>query len=304
VPTTNENIEPLLYWVHEREKIRLARLADAGAPWTDDPILTTYRFCNVHRRDDRVSAWLRKNVLTEKNIKADLSSFLLFAALCRWINWPPTIQAILDAKLYPSNRIDFAKTGRLLDKLSKTQKVWTGAYMIQAPKVKGAKKGKYIASTVVGKNLKANLPNLCSYFTEFRGAERSYKTVWDFLKAQDGYGSFMAGQIAGDLTYTSLLKSAGDLKTWAPIGPGSVRGFNRMLGVSGADRRALSRRPSEELWLEKLAEWRQAIIERMGADYEDLTALDVQNCLCEVDKYLRVKLEQGRPRARYSAHQY
>ncbi len=115
----------------------------------------------------------------------------------------------------------------------------------------------------------------------------------------DGYGSFMAGQIAGDWTYTSLLGQAYDLKTWAPMGPGSVRGFNRI--TTG---KKSAKKPPEAIWLQKLTDWRSAIVERMGEDYEDMTALDVQNCLCETDKLLRVQLNEGRPRAKYAAHTY
>lgn len=47
--------ERLCYWVAEREQIRNRNEAGQSAPWTADPILETYRFTNVRRRDDRVS---------------------------------------------------------------------------------------------------------------------------------------------------------------------------------------------------------------------------------------------------------
>lgn len=288
-------LDTLRYFVRERETIRQLREQGHPAPWTNDEILQKYRFCNVRRRDDRVSRWLQDHVLLEKNIEYDLKSFLLFAALCRWVNWPPTIQAILDAGLYPKHRIDFKKIGKLIDKLSKKDKVWTGAYMIRAPK-RGGKKGKFVAEEVVGKCLKGILPALTTLLTDTSPGP-SYQAVWATLRKAPNYGSFMAGQIAGDLTYTPLLRSAIDLPTWAPMGPGSVRGFNRLMGFE-----PLRKRPTEELWLEKLAEWREIIIHATGQD--GLTALDAQNCLCELDKYLRVKNSEGRPRANYNPHTY
>lgn len=288
-----DDLEPLLYWCHERESIRARKLDGMAAPWTTDPILATYRFCNLHRRNDRVSAWLLKNVLIEKNIKYDLRSFLMFAAWCRWVNWPPTIKAVLDAGLYPKKRIDWKKIGKLVDQLGKSGKVWTGAYMIRAPK-KGQKKGRFVAETVVGKNFKAMLPKIVALLAE---DTKSYQEIWAVLQTIDGYGSFMAGQIAGDLTYTPLLRTAIDLQSWAPMGPGSIRGFNRIIGNS-----RINQKPSEELWSQKLIEWRAAIIERLGPEYEDLTTLDVQNSLCEISKYLAVKTNTGRMRARYRTH--
>ena len=294
-----DDLKPLLYFVHERESIRMMKVEGNPPPYTDDPILGTYRFCNVRRGDDRVSSWLKENVLTEKNIKADLKGFLMFSALGRWINWPPTLQLIMRSGLYPTKKIDWKKIGKLIDDVSKKGKAWTGAYMIRAPKKKGLKKGKYVAETVVGKNLGKVVDILADYFTITPPAERSYQAVHAMLMGIHGYGSFMAGQIAGDWTYTSLLSQAYDLKTWAPMGPGSVRGFNRLTTGKKA-----GRKPPEELWLKKLGEWRAAVVKRMGERYEDLTALDIQNCLCETDKLLRVQQGEGRPRAKYSAHTY
>ena len=293
-----DDLKPLLYFVHERESIRLKKLAGRPAPWTKDEILAKHRFCNVKRADDRVSLWLRENVLTPTNIdNYPLENFLLFSAWCRWINWPPTIKAVMDAGLFPSKKpLDWKRIGKLVDTLGKSGKVFTGAYMIRASREKGAKKGKYISEVVVGKNLKALVPKLMTALTSDGGAA-SYRGIWQMLQTVTGYGSFMSGQIAGDWTYTSLLGNAVDLKGWAPMGPGSVRGFNRIIGNE-----KLNKKPSEELWVQKLGEWRAAIIKRMGSEYERLTALDVQNCLCEISKYLAVKTNTGRCRANYKSH--
>lgn len=290
-------IEDLIYWCREREEIRKRKLAGRPAPWTDDPILTRYRFCNVHRRDDRVSTWLRENVLTEQNIEYNLRSFLMFSALARWLNWPPTIKAIMDAGLYPRKRVDWVKIGKLIDTLGKKQKVWTGAYMIRAPKKAGMKKGKFVSEVVVGKNFGAMVPRLIKGLQQLTEPAPTYQGTWVTLQEIDGYGSFMAGQIAGDWTYTSLLGRAPDLNTFAPMGPGSVRGFNRMMGNE-----KINKRPPEDLWLQKLGEWRAQVIEALGPEYADLTALDIQNTLCETDKLLRVRNEEGRPRANYRTH--
>jgi hypothetical protein len=44
-----------VYFVGERETIRLRRESGQPRPWTDDPILAAWSFCNVRREDDRVS---------------------------------------------------------------------------------------------------------------------------------------------------------------------------------------------------------------------------------------------------------
>lgn len=300
-----DDIKPLLYWCKEREKMRLKRQQLVGADgspipgvvYTTDPILAMYRFCNLRRAEDRVSRWLRNNVLTPENIELDLASFLMFSAWCRWVNWPPTIKAVMDAGLYPRKKVNWVKIGALVDELGKTGKAWTGAYMVRAPG-RGKKKGAFIAEEVIGTHFKALLPSLIGRDGLFsRAPGPSYQEIWNALRKAPNFGSFMAGQVAGDWTYTPLLQNALDLTTWAPMGPGSIRGFNRIIGNPN-----LKQKPSEELWIEKLGIWRTAIIQKLGPGYGDLTALDVQNSLCEISKYLAVQTGTGRVRANYKTH--
>jgi 5-hmdU DNA kinase, helical domain len=286
---------PLIYWAIERERIRKNKESMLPPPWTEDPILQKYRFCNVRRQDDRVSQWLIGNVL---NFAADFDDhmvFLKWVALCRWVNWPPTLGEILvhpgkdkfkDMVTY--DHIKLKAIGAFIDKrCAEGEKAWTGAYMVRAPskrKYPGIAKGSFVAEVVVGamdKHKHALLEALNS---------DSAEAMWKVVCAIPNWGSFMAGQFVADLTYTSLLDHAYDLNTWAPQGPGSRRGFNRLLG------RDLYAKIEQAEWLDKLQEWR-VNIENQGIPHVNL--MDTQNCLCEVDKYLRVKAGQGRPRSTY-----
>ena len=50
---------PVLWrFAAERQHIYLRRLAGETAPWTDDPVLSAYRFTNAFRAADRVSQYL------------------------------------------------------------------------------------------------------------------------------------------------------------------------------------------------------------------------------------------------------
>src|SRR4051794_3952118 len=51
------------YWkfAAERQSIFFRRLSDP-LPWTNDPILTKFKFTNAYRASDRVSQYLIKNV--------------------------------------------------------------------------------------------------------------------------------------------------------------------------------------------------------------------------------------------------
>jgi len=287
--------KPLIYWAVERERIRLKKEAGLPPPWTEDRILRQYRFCNVRRRDDKVSRWLCDRVLQEFHIETNLRNFLLFSAFCRWVNWPPTINAILDEGMFKIGRpMDWTAIGSRVDELQRTGvKAWTGAYMVRAKPGDGDRgKGRFVAEDVIEKSL---TPVLDRLVMEVKEPHRSRQVVWETLEGCLNWGSFMAGQVVADWGYTSLLKDAYDTNTWAPMGPGSKRGLNRLLG------RPVKHKITQMEWESLLPALHIDLLAALGPGYEDLTLHDVQNCLCEVDKYLRVQYGEGRPRATYKS---
>src|SRR5262249_18173428 len=58
------------YWrfAAERQKIFFQRLEGRHRPWTDDPILRTYKFTNAYRASDRVSQYLIRNVIYREDL--------------------------------------------------------------------------------------------------------------------------------------------------------------------------------------------------------------------------------------------
>src|SRR5580765_2305755 len=112
----------LCYWIQERELIRVNRLQGKPKPWTDDPILQSYRFCNVHREDDKVTKWIRGNW----GMWGDHPNYTLGMALARFINWPPTLEAVgFPVRWDP-------KVVEAIIKLREDRgdKVWTSAYIV------------------------------------------------------------------------------------------------------------------------------------------------------------------------------
>jgi hypothetical protein len=283
-------IAPLLYWAQERESIRKLKASGNPPPWTTDPILQKYRFCNVRRIDDRVSQWLLANVLNSQADFDDMVVFIKWVAVCRWVNWPPTLEAMMDQEFISYFKIDLKSMAKLIEIRKKADiKSWTGAYIVRAPsrkKYPGVSKSKFVLQTVVGALTKVSVP-----LTEAI-ATNTARAVWEVLCSVPNWGSFMSGQVVADLSYTPLLGDAYDLFTWAPQGPGSRRGFNRLLG------RPLKAKIVEDEWLGYLQDWREQVEKATAVR---LNLMDLQNCLCEVDKYIRVKNGEGRPRSTYKS---
>jgi hypothetical protein len=107
-------------------------------------------------------------------------------------------------------------------------------------------------------------------------------------------GSFMVGQMVADTKYVDpILLEADDWHTWAVSGPGSRRGLNRVTG------RPLDGGWNDDVFLDTLTGLRNYVNENLPPWMPRLHAQDLQNCLCEFDKYERVRLGQGRPRSLY-----
>jgi hypothetical protein len=129
------------------------------------------------------------------------------------------------------------------------------------------------------------------------GPRRYLSRYHTLLMQYQGLGSFMAAQVVADLKNTPFqpLREARDWWTWASPGPGSLRGMNRLLGNGGV--KNLPRGPS---WLTRVQELREQLNEARPADWKLFCAQDVQNCLCEFDKYERVRLGEGVPKQRFT----
>jgi len=277
--------DELVEFVHEREQVRLNRDSGFLQPYTLDPILSKYRFCNVHRKDDRVSKWLIKNYY--RNLSGDV---WFRALLARLINWPPTLLYLMDNLVIPHRAEDFNAylfIEAMKELEAKKEKVYSSAYIVYPTMVKGNTKS----------------VNLCEYIikptihmaSQMRGAvaSNSIKYTTETLATAFGIQSFIAGQVSADLTYLrNQLDSAIDLYSWAPMGPGSQRGLNRLY------QRTISKKFTEERFNQELTEIRSILIDSNNK-LKDLTLHDCQNIMCEFDKYQRVKTGEGKPRQNY-----
>ncbi len=286
--------EVLCHWVREREAVRIRKRAGMAAPWTDDPIISKYRFCNVRREDDRVTVWVRKHI---REPFADDPNLWFMLAIARWINWPDTLDELMRAGFgaWPDDvRFSLDRMSEVLNRReARKDKVFTGAYTINAPAKKGASKIDYVTETVLG-DVWRSRGRVAGVLEGQRGllSQPTLRAAHAELLRYHGWGEFMAYQVVVDLRFTRYLIGAADITTWAAAGPGTIRGLNRIAG-----RRADSPLPQWTALHEMRALY--ATIQQETGVAMDFS--DVPNILCETDKYLRVLNGEGAPRALYRA---
>lgn len=282
---TAPDYDPLWYWISERERIRIRKDVDgAPQPWTDDPILATYRFCNVRREDDRVTVWIRRNI---REPYAGHLQLWLMLCIARQINWPATLTELILAMAWPDIQ-DFHPsliTHVLQARAARGEKIYTGAYMISAPAKKGANKQAYIAEVVIGEQWQRR-----DVFYKWFALAPTLQGTHERLTCALGWGDFMAYQAVVDMRFTRLLAGAPDVSSWAAAGPGTLRGLNRIYGRPVKAALSQDQALSEMRAIYKIAQSESGV----AMDFSD-----VPNVLCETDKYLRVKLGEGKPRALY-----
>ena len=277
--------DELIAFVNEREQIRINKEKDFLQPYTLDPILSKYRFCNVRRRDDRVSQWLIKNYY--KNVSGDV---WFRALLARLINWPPTLLHLMDKLVIPHRAEDFNPylfLEAMQELEERKEKLYSSAYIVYPTMVKGNTKSVNLCEYIIKPTI-----NMAS---KMRGAvaSGSIKHTTNQLAEAFGIQTFIAGQVSADLTYLrGQLNNAIDINSWAPMGPGSQRGLNRLY------ERTINRVFTEKQFNLELIGVRDLLI-KSNDSLKDLTLHDCQNVMCEFDKYQRVVKGEGKPRQNY-----
>jgi len=288
---TVRSTEGLLYFIWEREVIRLTREKGHDAPWTNDPIFSKYKFTNIHRRHDRVSKWIIKEIIN-LNLKDKHLWFTLL--ITRLVNWPPTLEKLIYEDIIPCSPKNFdsqafSKTIEAFKKES--PKIYSGAYMVYPTKkdIGGNK------STALAKHIISAAVDLADDVEIELWPDDSIKSIEGFVNVLSkcfGLSTFMAGQVAADLTYAKgHLDDAEDLYTYAPIGPGSSKGLNYL------HNRKLSTKWTQGEFNRELIKIRKDIENKL--EINDMTLHDVQNCMCEFSKYCRTALGEGVPKTLY-----
>ncbi len=269
-----------LYWYFAaaRHAVFERRVAGRPQPWTDDPILQTFKFCNVYRAADRVSQYLIRNVayhaepVTPVDRLFQITAFRTFSNIATWEG----VHGVLGR--YPT--LEDLRSGdftRALDHVKHINgRLYTGAFILCATDAYG-QTSKHLNHIELFRHM-----FLQDALGERLLASASLREVYDLLHAYPLMGDFMSYQIAIDLNYSDLINFSENEFTQA--GPGALRGikkaFESLGDYSAAD---------TILWMVDRQEQEFA---HLGLSFNGLWghplhAIDCQGLFCELDKYCR-----------------
>lgn len=270
--------ERLVYWIKERHQIYVRRKQGKPKPWTTDEIMLDYKFCNPVRMNDRVSQWLLHNWYTPYKNHPNM---LLACTLARQINTPDALAAVNFPIDWDPDRVQHV----LEDRAANGLKNYSAAYMITA---NFGKRGRASESKPY-----QTVWRVCNPIFEsgVKPNNNSMEQTWQSLLGFQGFSSFIAGQVTADLRY-AVDGPWTDRNTWAPMGPGSQRGMNRL---HNRPKDSKLEQPQFEKELKELFS-NLSTLRYLPV----LEAMDVQSCLCEFDKYERIRLGEGRTKCYYN----
>lgn len=306
-----ERVEAQAKFIIERHKIYLRKAAGRPAPWTTDPILANFKFTNIYRELDRVTLWMDEHIMQPYLKHPDLPFMM---AIARIINWPDTLQELMDKKAWPEGGWSADRFFKVLKaRQDRGDKVVTGAYIVSAGKPKGAdpvesNKKPYAITYWILDTLWRNREEFQTLCRVKNGGTMALAV--EALSKQHGFGPFIANQVIVDMTYLDRwLKRAPDYNTFTSPGPGTIKGMNWMItgkmngGISGKKLNEHMIRFRELVNAEVRRQLpKSAWTNDMKTGFEEISMSNYSNCNCETSKMVRsVKDGGANMKNKYSA---
>ena len=285
------NIKDFFAYAVERENIRISKDAGWDGPWTEDPILQRFRFCNVFREDDKTTRWFRENVRDPLRDKPEVA---LMTIAFRWFNRIEVGELLLPMLQSGIWDPGYAEH-KLRPHVAAGGKTCTGAYMIRTP----AGKDKLTGVLELIEGARGTAEKLADYGLVHRLQllEHAHKTVCETWLL----GPFLAYEIVTDLRHTHILEHSVDIDTWASPGPGAARGTS-WLHFDCRDRVGYGSRKGKELAMKTMRDIVQLSRNDLLWPWPERPweMREAEHTLCEYDKIRRAR-EGQRLKRNYKA---
>lgn len=270
-----ERLGKFLWLCRERHEIYLRKSAGQPTPWTDDPLLSKYHFCNVFRRLDKTSVEIYELIGRQPS-----SVLMLQAAILgRLINRHGSVSGAWDVLTSGGNLAEYVERAGLN----------TNAYHLNTPHGLNSFSGVAELCHQERSDLDHRLRN-CSSLEEAHAEISKERYI----------GGFMGYQVLLDLYDNGYFDQPFD-GGWALAGPGACRGMLHLLGEDlNYDWKSAEFRKDKGSLLQKMQGLLRGLTEEVlkvwPQHWPEFTIHETEFMLCEWDKYVRKSL--GKPSGR------
>lgn len=285
-------IKDFFNFIYARQLIYNRRFVnELPSPWTKDPILSKYRFCNVYRELDKCSVYLINKVANNKklSLEAKIFNIIFFRRFNTFGFFDYICPLVRDPK-----KFSLVKYEEYLDRAKERKfKLFNEAYIVSATPFNPnyRKYDKHIQQLEILRSIKDKIHSL-----NMRIHRMSLQQLHKYLKENIyGTGDFMAYQYIQDIAYfpefKTLLKSGKwDFNKFIVLGPGSLPGLQYIFDTKEKriEHLAIQLHSLQYKYLKK--KWNEICYkENIFGTKETISLSDIQNCLCEFRKYVNLK---------------
>lgn len=307
-------VKHLYDFVTERYKIHIRKdFLKQKAPWTNNPILSQYKFCNIRREHDRQSQYLIKNISTNSCLSLEdkiVNSFYFRA----WNNWdtmkdlggPWPAKCLYSSQMKEQVRPIYQQ----LASEDPDRKWWSSAY-----NQGGTKQAWRYPDPNEKINKEDDIPlrvfHIGPWLKEHNTVEKllsasDQKAAFEAIKEIQGFADFLAYQIFVDLTYIEEFPFSEN--EFVVAGPGCKKGLNKLF-----DDYDWLTHEEALFWLaDNIDEifnevhppfWAGRLFVDLPQEDRFFSVMCLENCMCEFCKYIRTVEGNGRPRVKYKQHE-
>lgn len=275
-------------YINRRWKIYERRQAGKKPPWTDDPILRDYHFTNVFREYDTGTQWILNNAKKDigkiKRVKGKeiLSPEQRLTIIWRVVQYRwPNYHTIFEDHGWIPTKFNKKKWLKNIEATKEKHGQWhTTAHIVLQSNFKQSRAENYMHYLGL---LADNLPEFCSGIDKAKNMEEVQKHILKYA----GFGQFTAKEVADDLCLLGLLPSHfRDEFTFA--GPGAREGIDLIYPQA--------KKGGSKAYIEAMQKLRDVQEKYLDEGVPYLTLADIQFCLCESSKYIKIKHGTGRGR--------
>lgn len=295
---TRERLDLFWRFINERQSVWQRRFLNRlPPPWTSDKILKENRFTNIYRELDPGTVYAINEILERDAPKADkVFNIMIYRLIGRSdTHRKMGFQTLKD--FFPE------KVESVLRAIKESgEPPFTAAYMVSGY----AMMGSHDKITNVVRIFSLWHEKFLDFYKDLSESSSS-KQAYELIKRNKGLGNFLAYQILVDLSYPLKVYSGKGVlpfnnDQWAEAGPGAKKGVAMLL------------KPGAKVKNLEVMEWLRdhQMDEFVRLDINFPFLLDVngknvrislanmQNCLCEFHKYVKISNGNGRSRRKFT----
>lgn len=291
------------YLIHKKKDVQ-----QLPKPWTKDPILQQFKFTNVRREHDRETKWLLYNVIHNPDLNYE--NKLMNCILYRLFNKSETLE-IFGAPL--DFGTDRSLNPRVNEKIIRRQlelrleqdpnyTFFTNAFLTCGLKVSLGNRPETNDAFMPMRIIKFARQLYKEGIVDRIKSAKTQKEVFDVIKSFHGLGEFLSYQIFVDFTYIKDFPFSENEFTVS--GPGCIKGlkyvFDDFGGLTYDEALFWLRDNIDFEFTSRDFKWEpNKLFDDLPERDRHMNVMSLENCHCEISKYIRAVEGTGRPKNKY-----